>query len=96
MENSNDKEFKELSPKEVRDLQWGMRYFFNNHPDEDLKSVLRDIYSGWIYNSADYVTSEQITQMLLFYERLLEFMDCAHNYCRYLDRTVFKSNGIDR
>jgi hypothetical protein len=55
MENTNDREFKELSPKEVRDLQLGMRHFFINYPHEELKKLIWELYRGWVYNSAEYV-----------------------------------------
>jgi hypothetical protein len=90
MENDNT-EFKEPSPNEVRDLQLGMRHFFTNYPHEELKQIIWDLYRGWVYESADYVTAKQTTDMLLFYEAFLEFTNDVHEYCQYLNRTVLKS-----
>jgi hypothetical protein len=90
MENTNEKDFTELSPNEVRDLQLGMRHFFINYPPEELKEVIWDLYRGWVYNSAEYVGKEEITNMLLFYEAIHPFMNDVYNYCQYLDRTVLK------
>jgi hypothetical protein len=90
MENTNDREFKELSPKEVRDLQLGMRHFFINYPHEELKKLIWELYRGWVYNSAEYVIGDEITNMLLFYEAIHEFTNDVHNYCQYLNRTVLK------
>jgi len=91
MGNTNDIEFKELSPEEVRDLQLGMRHFFVDYPPDELKKIIWELYRGWVYNSAAYVTGEGITDMLLFYEAIDEFMNGVHTYCRYLDRAVLKS-----
>ncbi len=92
MENNNQKDFKELSSSEVRDLQLAMRHFFINYPQENLKGVIWDLYRGWVFNSAEYVEREEIKDMLLFYEAILEFMNDVNNYCQYLDRTVLKSD----
>lgn len=90
MENTNEKDFIELSQAEVQDLQLGMRHFFINYPPEKLKEVIWDLYRGWVYNSAEYVGKEEITDMLLFYEAIHPFMIDVYNYCQYLDRTVLK------
>jgi len=90
MENDIDATFKELSPSEVRDLQLGIRHFFTNYPHQGLKVKIWDLYRGWVFNSAEYVGCEEITNMLLFYEALLAFIDDAHQYRRYLDRTVLR------
>jgi hypothetical protein len=91
MENINI-EFEELTLKQVRDLQIGMRHFFVNYPHEEVKRIIWELYRGWVFNSAEYVQQEQITDMLLFYEAILEFTDDVHSYCQYLDRTVLKSD----
>ncbi len=90
MDNSNGQEFKGVSQDEIRSLQLAMRDIFVNHPHEDVKRILWELYKGWVYNSADYVSSEEITSMLLFYERILEFMGDVHSYCQILNRTVLK------
>jgi hypothetical protein len=92
MEINNDAVFEELSPNQVRDLRLGMRYFFVNYPHEEVKRIIWELYRGWVFNSADYVQQEEITDMLLFYEAYLEFANDVHNYCLYLNRTVLKSD----
>jgi hypothetical protein len=90
MEINNDAVFEELSPNQVRDLQLAMRHFFVNYPHEEVKRIIWELYRGWVFNSAEYVQQEEITDMLLFYEAILEFTDDVHNYCQYLGRTVLK------
>jgi len=92
MEINNDAVFEELSPNQARDLQLGMRHFFVNYPHEEVKRILWELYRGWVFNSAEYVQQEEITDMLLFYEAILEFTDDVHSYSQYLDRTVLKSD----
>ncbi|SDR83165.1 hypothetical protein SAMN05216490_0022 [Mucilaginibacter mallensis] len=92
MEINNDAVFEELSPNQVRDLQLGMRHFFVNYPHEEVKRIIWDLYRGWVFNSAEYVQQEEITDMLLFYEAILEFTNDVHSYCQFLGRTVLKSD----
>ena len=92
MEINNDAVFEELSPNQVRDLQLGMRHFFVNNPYEEVKRIIWELYRGWVFNSAEYVQQEEITNMLLFYEAILEFTNDIHSYCQYLGRTVLKSD----
>jgi len=92
MEINNDAVFEELSPNQVRDLRLGMRHFFVNYPHEKVKRIIWELYRGWVFNSAEYVQQEEITDMLLFYEAILEFTNDVHSYCQYLGRTVLKSD----
>jgi len=92
MEINNDAVFEELSPNQVRDLQLSMRHFFVNYPYQEVKRIIWELYRGWVFNSAEYVQQEEITDMLLFYEAILEFTDDVHSYCQYLDRNVLKSD----
>jgi hypothetical protein len=92
MEINDDAVFQELSPNQVRDLQLGMRHFFVNYPHEEVKRIIWELYRGWVFNSAEYVQQEEITDMLLFYEAILEFTGDVHSYCQYLGRTVLKSD----
>ena len=88
MEINNDAVFEELSLNQVRDLQLGMKHFFVNYPHEEVKRTIWELYRGWVFNSAEYVQQEEITEMLLFYEAILEFTNDVHSYCQYLGRTV--------
>ena len=92
MEINNDAVFEELSPIQVRDLQLGMRHFFVNYPHEEVRRIIWELYRGWVFNSAEYVQQEEITETLLFYEAILGFANDVHSYCQYLDRTVLKSD----
>jgi len=92
MEINNDAVFEGLSPNQIRDLQLGMRHFFVNYPHEDVKRIVWELYRGWVFNSAEYVQQEEITDMLLFYEAILEFTNDVHSYCQFLGRTVLKSD----
>ncbi|WCT12285.1 hypothetical protein [Mucilaginibacter jinjuensis] len=79
----NDLEFKELSPDDIRNLQLGMRHLFTNYPHEELKKTIWELYRGWVYNSAEYVSPKEITEMLLLYEAMLAFTNDVHEYCQY-------------
>ena len=92
MEINNNAVFEELSSNQVRDLRLGMRHFFVNYPHEDVKRIVWELYRGWVFNSAEYVQQEEITDMLLFYEAILEFTNDVHSYCQFLGRTVLKSD----
>jgi hypothetical protein len=75
----------------VRDLQLGMRHFFINYPHEELRQIVWELYRGWVYESAEWVSAEQITDMLLFYEAFHLFINDVNEYCQYLNRTVLNS-----
>jgi hypothetical protein len=92
MENTNDKEVIEQSSKQVRDLQLAMRHFFINYPHEEVKRIIWELYRGWLFNSAEYVSPEEIANTLLFYEAIQEFINDVHNYCQYLNHTGLKSD----
>ena len=92
MEINNNAVFEELSSNQVRDLQLGMKHFFVIYPHEEVKRIIWELYRGWVFNSAEYVQQEEITDMLLFYEAILEFTRDTHNYSQYLGRTVLKSD----
>jgi hypothetical protein len=79
MEINNNAVFEELSSNQVRDLQLGMKHFFVNYPHEEVKRIIWELYRGWVFNSAEYVQQEEITDMLLFYEAILEFTRDTHN-----------------
>lgn len=49
-----------------------------------------ELYRAWVFNTAEIVEREEITDMLLFYEIILDFMKTVNDYCDYLDRTVLK------
>ena len=95
MENTDDKELIELSTIQVRDLQLAMRYFFINYPQEEVKRIIWELYRGWVYNSAEYVSPDEITDTLLFYEAIQEFTNDVHKYCQYLNQTVLKNDKKD-
>jgi len=90
MENDNEEKFEELTTTDVRDLQLSMRYFFINYSQEEIKRVMWEFYRAWVFNTAEIVEREEITDMLLFYEIILDFMKTVNDYCDYLDRTVLK------
>ena len=90
MENNNDEKFEELTTTDIRDLQLSMRYFFINYSQEEIKRVMWELYRAWVFNTAEIVEREEITDMLLFYEIILDFMKTVNEYCDYLDRTVLK------
>lgn len=93
MENNLDSQ---LSPKQIQDLQYRMRHFFIDCPHENLKSVLWNMYSGWVYNSAAYASPDQITGMLRFYETMLVFLADVHQYTQFLDQCILKSDDATK
>jgi hypothetical protein len=89
MEKNLDNQF---SPKQIQDLQYRLRHFFVDYPHDNLRSVLWEMYCGWVYNSAAYVSPEQITDMMRFYETMLAFLGDVHQYTQYLDQNVLKED----
>ena len=88
METNDQRNFNELSAKDVMDLRYGIGHFFINYPYETLKNILWELYSAWIYESADAVTPEQIKDMLIFYQSWGLFIDDLHKYSEYLEKNV--------
>lgn len=85
-----NKKPEELSIEEIKGLQADVCHFFTNHPHEKLKSIMWDLYTGWVYSSAEYVTPEEITDMLKFYEDVQGWLCEVHEYAQYLDVVVLK------
>jgi hypothetical protein len=95
METNDQKNFNELSAKEVVDLQYGIGHFFINYPNETLKNIMWELYSGWIYESADAVSPEQIRDMLIFYQSWGLFIDDVHQYSQHLEKKVLSRGKAD-
>ena len=85
MEN-DDIEFKELSPREIKEMLLGIRYIFINYPPEKLKEIIWQLYRGWVYNSAEWVQQDDIKDMLLFYDFITHLIDDLFEYSQYLNR----------
>lgn len=86
----HNKKPEELSLDEIKELQACVSHFFTNHPHEKLKSIMWDLYTGWVYSSAEHVTPEEITDMLMFYEDVRRWLSEVHEYAQYLDVVVLK------
>lgn len=84
--------YSKLSPKQIQDLQYRMRHFFVDYPHGNLQSVLWELYSGWVYNSAARASPDEITGMLRFYETMLVLLDDVHQYTQHLDQCVLKND----
>jgi hypothetical protein len=82
----------QLSPKQIKDLQYRMWHFFVDFPQGNLRSILWELYSGWVYDSASHASPDQITGMLRFYETMLVFLADVHQYTQHLDQCVLKND----
>ena len=87
MENHNNIELQGLPPEKVQELQLSIRYFFVEYPPEELKSLLWNMYTAWICNSAEHSVKKEIVDMLLFYEAMLKFTAEVNDYCGHLEKT---------
>jgi len=70
---------------------YNFRYVFINYPVERLKAIHWELYRGWVYNSAVTLSSEEITDMLMYYEMIEEFIDDLYKYCQHLNKTALKT-----
>lgn len=82
----DDLKYKELTPDEVKEVLLGIRYIFINYPPEKFKEIIWDLYRGWVYNSAEWVQQNDITNMLLFYDFITHLIDELFEYSQYLNR----------
>ncbi len=83
---SDNLEFKELSPDEVRTMLLGIRHIFLNYTPEKFKEIIWQLYRGWVYDSAEWVMQDDITDILVFYEFIQLTINELFEYSQYLNR----------
>lgn len=85
--NNDEQEITSLTLEDVQRLQLSMRHFFVDYPPVEMKKVIWELYKGWVYQSAEGVSGDGITEMMLFYEAVNVQLDDVYLYCRYLEST---------
>lgn len=53
-------------------------YFFENHPIHQSRTKLWELYKGWIYFAAESPDGEELTDMLFFYNQLVELLNLCY------------------
>ncbi|MXV14336.1 hypothetical protein [Hufsiella ginkgonis] len=74
-----------LTQEQFKSVQADVEYFFVNYPPKELRKLLWQLYSGWVYNSADHVTKEDIHNMLFFYEQIGDFLNDSYRLSKALN-----------
>lgn len=59
-----------------------MDFFFHDFPIEETRDNLWELYKGWVNDSSQYVTEQNIKDMLCFYTQFREFLDACYLYTK--------------
>ena len=61
-------------------------YFFTNHPIHESRAKLWELYSGWILFAAESPDGKQLTDMLFFYNQLVELLNLSYVHCQKIEK----------
>lgn len=53
-------------------------YFFINHPLHESRTKLWELYKGWIHLASESPDGEELTDMLFFYNQLIEMINLCY------------------
>jgi hypothetical protein len=62
-------------------------YFFKNHPIHESRAKLWELYSGWIHFTAESPEGKQLTDMLFFYNQLVELLNLCYVHCQKIEKS---------
>ncbi|WP_316753931.1 hypothetical protein [Pedobacter gandavensis] len=68
----------EISDDDLNNPVPSMAYFFVNHPLHESRTKLWKLYEGWIHFAAESPDGEELTDMLFFYNQLIELMNLCY------------------
>lgn len=55
-------------------------FFFVNHPLDEARAQLWNLFKGWLYTAAELPDSTELEDMLFFYEQLVEMLNLSYVY----------------
>lgn len=67
-----------LTKGDLKDPVGLIAYFFVNYPIHDTRESIWKLYESWVYDSSEYTNAEMTNDMLLFYNRLIEFLEACY------------------
>lgn len=68
----------DISERDIENPVSGISYFFVNHPLHESRAKLWELYQGWIHLAAESPDGEELTDMLFFYNSLIEMMNLCY------------------
>jgi hypothetical protein len=84
-EQTNELANQLLAEKKVPDLIVLIGSFFLNNPKKEVKAILWDFYTTWVHSTVEVSTAKEHADRLMFYERLIEFVDELHELAEVID-----------
>jgi hypothetical protein len=67
-----------LTPKEIREPETAIAYFFKNHPLHITRENIWQFYQSWICENANVVDAEKQKAMLFFYMSLNDLINLCY------------------
>jgi hypothetical protein len=68
----------EISDDDLNNPVPSIGYFFVNHPLHESRTKLWKLYEGWIHFAAESPDGDELTDMLFFYNQLIELMNLCY------------------
>jgi len=67
-----------LTRSDLKDPMGLIVYFFVDYPIHETRESIWKLYESWVYDSSEYANAEMNNDMLLFYNRLIVFLEACY------------------
>lgn len=68
----------DISNNDLENPLASIGYFFVNHPLDESRAKLWQLYKGWIYFASESPDGEELKDMLFFYSQLIEMLNLCY------------------
>ncbi len=76
----------DIQDSDIEDPISGISYFFVNYPLHESRAKLWELYKGWIHLAAESPDGEELTDMLFFYDRLVEMLNLCYVFTQKIEQ----------
>lgn len=76
----------DISDADLDDPMPSISYFFLNHPIYESRTKLWKLYEGWIHFAAESPNGEELTDMLFFYNQLVELLNLCYVFTQKIEK----------
>lgn len=76
----------DISDKDLDNPVPSITYFFVNHPIHESRTKLWELYEGWIHFAAESPDGEELTDMLFFYNQLVELLNLCYVFTQKIEK----------
>ncbi|MEH3115202.1 hypothetical protein [Pedobacter terrae] len=75
----------DISDGDIDNAVSSITYFFVNHPIHESRAKFWELYAGWIHLAAESPEGEELTDMLLFYNQLVELLNLCYVFTKKIE-----------